>query len=138
MEKNLNEKFIKELSNKKGEPKWMLDFRLKAYHVFKEKENPDFGPELDINFDELLFYKNEGNKLTDKWDEVNQDIKNTFLSLGVIEAEEKYLDGVTNQFESEVIYHNQTTQENIIFTSTDEALKKYPELFLKYFNNLVI
>ncbi|MBE6140478.1 MAG: Fe-S cluster assembly protein SufB [Firmicutes bacterium] len=137
MEKNLNEKFIKELSNKKGEPKWMLDFRLKAYHVFKEKENPDFGPELDINFDELLFYKNEGNKLTDKWDEVNQDIKNTFLSLGVIEAEEKYLDGVTNQFESEVIYHNQTTQENIIFTSTDEALKKYPELFLKYFNNLV-
>jgi len=137
MEKNLNEKFIKELSNKKGEPKWMLDFRLKAYHVFKEKENPDFGPELDINFDELLFYKNEGNKLTDKWDEVNQDIKNTFLSLGVIEAEEKYLDGVTNQYESEVIYHNQTTQENIIFTSTDEALKKYPELFLKYFNNLV-
>lgn len=115
----------------------MLEFRLKSYEKFLELENPNFGPELPFSFDEILYYKNEYKKSQDNWNQVDKKVKNTFCNLGVIEAEQKYLDGVSNQYESEVIYHKQNTDKDIIFLSTDEALQKYPELFKKYFNNLV-
>ncbi len=137
MKRKLNADFIKWLSNKKGESKEMLDFRLKSYEAFLKLENPNFGPEIKLDFDNINYYKSDRDKITDKWENVDTDVKNTFSSLGVIEAEEKYLDGVSNQYESEVIYHKNKTDKEIIFTSTDEALKKYPELFYKYFNNLV-
>lgn len=133
----LNRDFIIDLSNKKEEPKWMLDFRLQSLDAFFKMGQPEFGPEINIDFDKILYYKNSNEGLTSDWDKVNKKIKNTFDNLGVIRAEEKYLDGVTNQFESEVVYHNQKTDKDIIFTSTDEALKTYPELFKKYFNHLV-
>ncbi len=136
MEK-LSKEFIINLSKLKNEPEWMLEFRLKSYEKFLELDNPNFGPTLDFSFDEILYYKNEQKKFQNNWESVDKNIKNTFCNLGVIDAEEKYLDGVTNQYESEVIYHNQKTTKDIIFLSTDEALQKYPELFKKYFNNLV-
>ena len=136
MKKELNEQFIIDLSKRKNEPKWMLDFRLKSYKKFKELDNPTFGPSLDFDFEQINYYKSNEDKLTNKWDKVNCSIRNSFKELGVIDAEDKYLGGVTNQFESEVVYHNQK-DENIIFTSTDDALQKYPELFKEYFNNLV-
>lgn len=132
----LNIKFIKELSNKKGEPKWMLDFRLLAFEKFKELENPKFGPPINIDFDKLKYYKGDFQNPSSDWNKVDEKIKKTFSSLGVIDAEERYLEGVSNQYESEVVYQN-VSNSNIIFTSTDDALKKYPELFRKYFNNLV-
>jgi Fe-S cluster assembly protein SufB len=137
MKKKLSREFIIELSKLKNEPSWMLDFRLKSYEKFLELENPKFGPIIDFSFDEILYYKNEQEKNKDNWDEVNKDVKDTFCNLGVIDAEEKYLDGVSNQFESEVVYHKQNTNKDIIFLSTDEALQQYPELFKKYFNSLV-
>ena len=137
MKEKLNEEFIKKLSEKKKEPAWMLEHRLKAYHNFLKQEEPNFGPDIHINFDEICYYKDKTNKMTDKWEKVSCNLKNTFDDLGVIKAEEEYLGGVTNQYESEVFYHNQTIGNGIIFTSTDEALQKYPELFKKYFNNLV-
>lgn len=115
----------------------MLDFRLQALNKFNELENPNFGPKIEIDFDKILYYKNDYENNLDSWDKVNKNVKDTFCKLGVVDAENKYLDGVTNQFESEVIYHKTNTNKDIIFTSTDEALKKYPELFKKYFNNLV-
>jgi Fe-S cluster assembly protein SufB len=133
----LNEKFIIDLSKKKHEPLWMQEFRLNSLQSFNKMSNPNFGPKIDLNFDEILYYKDNKQKLTDNWQKVDNNIKNTFCGLGVINAEEKYLDGVTNQYESEVIYHKNKTKKNIIFTSTDNALKQYPELFKKYFNNLV-
>lgn len=133
----INEKIVKNLSDKKEEPKWMQDFRLNSLKKFNELEEPNFGPELNINFNNITFYKDGSNKLTDNWQEVDKNVKKTFELLGVIEAEEKYLAGVTNQYESEVIYHKNNTNKNIIFTSTDEALKNHPKLFKKYFNNLV-
>ena len=133
----LDKQFIIDLSKKKHEPSWMLDFRLRALNKFEELENPNFGPLLNIDFEKILYYKNDYEKNLDDWEKVNKDVKQTFCSLGVVDAENKYLDGVTNQFESEVIYHNTKTDKNIIFTSTDDALAKYPELFKKYFNNLV-
>ena len=137
MKKQLDEEFIINLSKKKNEPRWMRDFRLQSFKEFQKLGQPNFGPIIDIKFDDNLYYKEESNKLTSDWNKVDKDVKNTFCNLGVINAEEKYLDGVTNQFESEVIYHKNNTDKDIIFTSTDDALQKYPDLFKKYFNNLV-
>lgn len=137
MKKELNEQFIIELSKKKKEPAWMLAFRLKSYEKFKSLDNPDFGPKIEIDFEKLTYYKGTEEKITNDWKKVNCSIRNSFDELGVIEAEKKYLGGVTNQFESEVVYHNQKIEEGIIFTSTDDALQKYPDLFKEYFNHLV-
>ncbi len=137
MQKKLTKEFIIELSKAKNEPKWMLDFRLKSYAKFLELDNPKFGPLIDLDLEEILYYKNNHAKNQNNWEKVDHEVKNTFESLGVIAAEEKYLAGVSNQYESEVIYHNQKVDKDIIFLSTDEALQKYPELFQKYFNNLV-
>lgn len=137
MKKELNKEFITWLSNSKGESDFMKEFRLQAYEIFLNKNEPDFGPELDIDFDKIVYYKKENDHVESDWNKVNENIKNTFSSLGVIEAENKFLAGVTNQYESEVVYHNTKGDEKIIFTSSDEALKKYPELFKKYFNSLV-
>ena len=137
MKKELNENLIKWVSSIKNEPSFMLDFRLQSFKSFKELGNPNFGPKLDINFDNINYYKSDSKELTNDWEKVDENIKNTFCKLGIINAEEKYLDGVTNQYESEVVYHNDKSNKGIIFTSTDDALQKYPELFQKYFNTLV-
>ena len=136
MNNNLNEQFIENLSKNKNEPKWMTDFRLLAYNEFLKQDNPSFGPTLKIDFSKIKYYKGSFSAPSCDWNNVDKNVKQTFADLGVIDAEKKYLDGVTNQYESEVVYHS-SNNSNIIFTSTDEALKKYPELFKKYFNNLV-
>lgn len=135
----LNEELIKKISKSKGEDEWMLEFRLNSYRKFLELENPNFGPSIEIDFSKLNYYKKEGN-LTNDWNNVRCDIRNRFKTLGVIDAEQKHLSGVSNQIESEVIYHNgrdEVNEKGVIFLSTDEALKQYPDLFKKYFNNLV-
>lgn len=135
----LTEENIKRISKIKNEPAWMLDFRLTSLKKFEELDMPKFGPKLNIDFSSINYYKNPG-KTESNWNKVNCAIKKTFDDLGVVEAEKKYLDGVTNQYESEVIYHKldrELEKQGIIFLSTDDALKKYPELFYKYFNQLV-
>lgn len=140
MAKGLTKKKIKEISKIKKEPKWMLDFRINAFETFKNLDNPLFGPKIDINFDEITYYKTITDKISNNWDDVPCEAKNIFDKVGLIDAEKKYLSGVGAQFESEVIYHNmieELTKRNVIFCDTDTALKKYPELFKEYFNNLV-
>ena len=135
----LNEELIKKISKSKGEDEWMTEFRLNSYRKFLELSNPSFGPEIKIDFSKLNYYKKEGN-ITNDWNNVRCDIRNRFKALGVIDAEREHLSGVSNQIESEVIYHNgrdEIGEKGVIFLSTDEALKKYPDLFKKYFNNLV-
>ena len=133
----LNEELVRKISSIKGEDKWMLDFRLESLKSFFALDIPNFGPEIKLDFSKINYYKKVDNIKSD-WEEVDSNIKNTFKELGVIEAEEKYLCGVSNQFESEVVYHkNKFDNPNVIFMSTDEALKKHPDLFKKYFNNLV-
>ncbi len=136
----LNVDTVKEISLIKKEPKWMTDFRIKAYQKFEELKNPKFGPPLDIDFDIITYYKKISDEVKNNWNNVDKDIKNTFDDLGLIEAEHKYLDGVGAQFDSVAVYHNmikELEEKNVIFCDTDTALKKYPELFKKYFNNLV-
>lgn len=140
MAKGLTKKKIKEISKIKKEPKWMLDFRINAFETFKNLDNPLFGPKIDINFDEITYYKTITDKISNNWDDVPCEAKNIFDKVGLIDAEKKYLSGVGAQFESEVIYHNmieELTKKNVIFCDTDTTLKKYPELFKEYFNNLV-
>lgn len=139
-ELGLSKEKIKTISKSKKEPKWMLDFRLKSYEEFLDQSNPNFGPELKIDFDEVNYYKKVSDNVTDDWGNVDCPIRNTFEEVGVIDAEKKYLDGIGAQYESEVVYHNMIKEledKNVIFCSTDDALKNYPELFKKYFNNLV-
>lgn len=136
MKEKLSKDFIINLSKKKQEPEWMLDFRLKSYEAFTKIDQPNFGPKLDFSFDDILYYK-KSEEVKHDWKEVNNQTYKTFCKLGVVEAEQKYLDGVSNQLESEVVYHKNITNKDIIFMSSDEALQKYPLLFKKYFNTLV-
>ena len=123
----LDKKYVIDLSKKKKEPEWMLNFRLQALETFNEMDEPSFGPTLNIDFDKIVYYKENKNEMTDEWNKVEQNIYGTFCDLGVVKAEQEYLYGVTNQYESEVIYHNMKDKDSgIIFTSTDDALKKYP------------
>ena len=137
LKKKLDIEFVSWLSNKKNEDEFMLNFRINSFKKFLELENPKFGPKLNIDFDNINYYKNESKQTQNDWDKVNCKIRNTFDDLGVINAEKNYLDGVSNQYESEVVYHKNNTDKDIIFMSTDDALKKHPELFKKYFNTLV-
>ena len=139
-ELGLNEDKIIEISKIKNEPKWMTDFRLKAYETFVKTPNPNFGPELKIDFDKINYYKRVSDKVENNWDKIDCNIKDTFDKVGVIDAEKKYLDGIGAQYESEVVYHNMIKEledKNVIFCSTDDALKNHPDLFKKYFNKLV-
>ncbi len=136
----LTREVIKKISKIKNEPNWMMEFRLKAFESFTNLEQPNFGPEIKIDFDSITYYKERANELTNDWEKISCAIRNEFKDLGVIDAESKYLDGMGAQYDSEVIYHNMIKElesKNVIFMDTDSALKKYPELFKKYFNKLV-
>lgn len=140
MKKNIDENKVIEISKIKNEPEWMTEFRLKSYKKFIELNNPKFGPELKIDFDIINYYKKIDNKIHDNWSSVPKEARETFCKIGLPDAEKKYLAGVGAQYESEVIYHNMIQEledKNVIFCDTDTALKKYPELFKEYFNNLV-
>ena len=137
----LSEDTVREISRIKNEPEWMLDFRLKAYHHFSEQPAPSFGPDLSsLNFEEYTYYIKPSDKQETSWDEVPETIKDTFTKLGIPEAEQKYLAGVSTQYESEVVYHNmlkEVRDKGVIFLDTDSALREYPELFKEYFATVV-
>ncbi|MCK9471022.1 MAG: Fe-S cluster assembly protein SufB [Bacilli bacterium] len=139
--KGLSLDVVKAISKYKNEPDWMLDFRIKAYNEFMAKPMPSFGPNLDfLNFDDYTYYIKSTDQVGNKWEDVPEEIKDTFEKIGIPEAERKYLAGVTTQFESEAVYHS-TLEEldklGVIFCDTDTAVKKYPELVKEYFGTVV-
>jgi Fe-S cluster assembly protein SufB len=136
----LDKEVIKKISEIKKEPAWMANFRLQSFKSFLNQKMPDFGPKININFDDIIYYKSISNEVHKDWEEVPSEVKTIFCNLGVIKAEQEYLGGISTQYESAVIYHNMIKEledKNIIFLDTDTALKKYPDLFKKYFNQLV-
>lgn len=139
--RGLSEEIVREISKQKNEPEWMLDLRLKAYHKFCEMPIPSWGPNLsNLDFDNTIYYVKATDKVEKSWDDVPEDVKQTFEKLGIPEAEAKYLSGVSTQYDSEVVYENmlkEVEEKGIIFMDTDSALKKYPELFKEYFAKLV-
>ena len=137
----LNEDIIRQISKLKNEPEWMLEYRLKSYKAFLKLPLPSFGPDLSsLDYDTYTYFTRLSNKESQNWDEVPETVKNTFDKLGIPEAEQKYLAGVSTQYESEVVYHNmlkEVEEKGVIFLSTDMALKLYPDLFKKYFGTVV-
>ena len=137
--KGIDESKIKNISKFKGESLDILDYRLRCYNLFKNMSLPSFGPKIDINFDDILYYEMNDDILTDDWNNINVDVKNEFDSLGVLESE-NHMDGIGVQYQSEVIYHNmlrELEEKNVIFTSIEEAFRKYPKLVWKYFSKIV-
>lgn len=139
--KGLSEEVIRQISAAKNEPEWMLELRLKAYHKFLELPLPSFGPDLsEIDFNDFTYYKKPSNKVEKDWEEVPETIKNTFQKLKIPESEQKFLAGVSTQYESEVVYHNmlkEVEDKGVIFYDTDTALKLAPEIFKEYFGKVV-
>ncbi|MBO6285059.1 MAG: Fe-S cluster assembly protein SufB [Bacilli bacterium] len=136
----LNEDVVRAISKSKGEPDWMLEFRLKAYHAFTKMPDPNFGPKLDMDFSTYTYFTRVSEKESSKWEDVPETVKETFQKLGIPEAEQKFLSGASTQYESEVVYHNmleEVKEKGVIFLSTDMGLKLFPEIFRKYFGTVI-
>ena len=137
--KGLNKKNIKKISALKKENDYFKDYRLNSYEVFKKLDNPSFGPKYNIDYDSIIYYKNNIDNVSNDWNKISCSIKNEFQDLGVIDSEKK-MDGLGVQYESEMIYHNmikELEKKKVIFTSIDDAIQKYPDLVKKYFGKLV-
>lgn len=139
--KGINEEIVKTISSMKKEPSFMLDFRLKSLKEFFNHPQPGFGPALDfIDFQDFTYYTKVSDKIAENWDEVPDTVKDTFSKLGIPEAEQKFLSGVTTQYESEAVYSNmlkEVSEKGVVFLDTDTGLREYPEIFKKYFGKLV-
>ena len=139
--KGLTEEIVREISESKEEPEWMLDFRLKSLEAYHKSTLPNWGPDLShLKFDEITYFQKATDKVARTWEDVPDEIKETFEKIGIPEAERAYLAGVTVQYESEAVYHNMKDEFEklgIIFTDTDTALKEYPEIFKEYFASIV-
>lgn len=140
-DKGLSEDVVRNISKIKNEPEWMLQKRLTAYKIFIGKAMPRWGADLSgINFDDIWYYRNPKHVKATNWEDVPQDIKNTFDKLGVPEAERKFFAGAESQFDSSVVYshvNKELERQGIIFTDTDSAVHKYPELMKKYFGSVI-
>jgi Fe-S cluster assembly protein SufB len=138
--KGLNKEIVKRISKIKDEPSWMLKFRLDSFEKLKTLKDPKWGPNLsDLNLQDIKYYATGGEKAR-KWEDIPNDIKETFENLGISKEEQKLLAGLSTQYESEIIYSQLKERWNalgIIFETTDIALKKYPKIFKKYFSKLV-
>ena len=137
----LSEEKVKKISEIKNESDWVLDYRLKGYKSFVEQKMPLFGPEINLNFDDVIYYKNNeaDKKLENNWNNILKPVVDELDSVGVLESE-KHFGGMGVQYESEVIYHNmieELKKKNVIFTSIEDAIKRYPDLVKKYFGKIV-
>ncbi|HWH24097.1 MAG TPA: Fe-S cluster assembly protein SufB [Candidatus Limnocylindria bacterium] len=132
---------VEEISALKAEPDWMLQFRLRAYEHFLKRTMPTWGGHLgDIDFDRIVYYRKPSEREERSWEDVPEQIKQTFERLGIPEAERKFLAGVGAQYDSEVVYHSvqeELSKLGVVFMGTDQALKEYPEVFEKHFGTVV-
>ena len=140
-DKGLTSTTIRKISNLKQEPKWMLDYRLNAYKIFLQKNDLSWGADLsELDYNNIKYYVSHSEKSETDWDDVPDDIKNTFDRLGIPEAEQKFLAGAGGQYDSEVVYHDmkeELTRQGVIFSDPESALKEHPEIFKKYFGTVI-
>ena len=140
VEKGINAGIVRQISAMKEEPQWMLDFRLEALEIFESKPMPEWGGDIDIDFQDIYYYLKPTEGQGKTWDEVPENIKETFERLGLPQAEREYLSGVKAQFDSEVIYGSVSEDLDnlgVIFTDTDTALKEHSELLREYFGTII-
>ncbi len=140
-EKGLNADIVRQISAMKGEPEWMLEFRLKALDHFYKRPMPTWGPDLSsLNLDEIYYYVKPSDSESASWEDVPETIKNTFDKLGIPEAERKFLAGVGAQYESEMVYHKvqaHLEEQGVIFLSIEDGLRQHPDLFREYFGKII-
>ena len=141
MKKGLDENIVREISKMKNEPKWMLDCRLKGLEMFNKLEMPTWGPDLTcLNMDEISTYVKPKSDLNTSWDDVPEEIKNTFDALGIPEAEKKSLAGVGAQYDSEVVYHSlqeDLLKKGVIYTDFETAVREHEDIVKEYFMKCV-
>ena len=141
IKKGLTKEIINEISDQKNEPDWMREFRLKALDVYNELELPTWGPDLSIlDMNDIATYVKPKTKVNTSWDDVPEDIKDTFDKLGIPEAEKKSLAGVGAQYDSEVVYHSlkdELKKQGVIYTDMESAVREYPDLVKEYFMKCV-
>jgi len=139
--KGLNADIVRTISEIKREPKWMLEYRLKALNHFLNRPMPTWGVDLSgLDLDNLVYYVKPTDREGVSWDDVPETIKSTFDRLGIPEAEQKFLAGVGAQYESEMVYHNiqeHLSKIGVIFLSIEEGLRQYPDLFREYFGKVI-
>ncbi|MBL8093355.1 MAG: Fe-S cluster assembly protein SufB [Anaerolineales bacterium] len=139
--RGLDREIVAQISQLKGEPQWMTDFRLRALEIFQKKPMPQWGGDLNqIDFDNIFYYLKPSDDSVKSWDEVPDDVKRTFDKLGIPEAEQKFLAGVGAQYDSEVVYHNvqkHLEEQGVIFLGMDDGLRQYPELVREYFGKTI-
>ena len=137
----LDEEVVRQISGMKGEPEWMLAYRLKSLEHFRARPMPDWGPDISgLDLDRLVYYVRPSEKQERSWEDVPETIKNTFDRLGIPEAEQKFLAGVGAQYESEMVYHSiqeHLQEKGVIFVSIEDGLRLYPDLFREYFGTVV-
>ena len=139
----LSEEVVREISNIKNEPQWMTEIRVKAFKHFSERKMPTWGNMSileEIDFDKICYFLRSSESTEKDWDDVPDDIRNTFQRLGIPEAEQKWLSGVTAQYESEAVYHSireDLESQGVIFLDMDSGLKEYPDLVKKWFCSVV-
>ena len=137
----LSRSTVEEISGFKGEPEWMLQFRLRAFDHFLARPMPQWGGNLnEIDFDRIVYYRKPSEREERSWDDVPEKIKQTFEKLGIPEAERKFLAGVGAQYDSEVVYHSvreELARIGVVFMGMDQGLREYPELVKKYFATVV-
>lgn len=141
-QRGLSEAVVRDISAKKNEPEWMLNQRLKGLKLFGKKPMPSWGSDLSgIDFDNIKYFVRSTEKQATSWDDLPEDIKNTYDKLGIPEAEKQRLvAGVAAQYESEVVYHQineELEKQGVIFVDTDTGLREYPELFQEYFGTVI-
>jgi Fe-S cluster assembly protein SufB len=141
LEKGINQEVVKKISEIKGESAWMLEFRLKALEVFDKRELPQWCDNLsEINFEDICYYSNLLGSEKRTWEEVPDVVKETFDKLGIPKAERQVLAGVKAQYDSEVAYSSlmeDLKKQGVVFLSSDEGLKQYPEFFKEYFGKII-
>jgi Fe-S cluster assembly protein SufB len=140
--RGLNEDVVRDISGKKSEPQWMLDLRLKGLKLFHRKPMPTWGSDLStIDFDNIKYFVRSSEKQAQSWEDLPEDIKNTYDKLGIPEAEKQRLvSGVAAQYESEVVYHSireDLEEQGVLFLDTDTALREQPEMFQEYFGTVI-
>jgi Fe-S cluster assembly protein SufB len=141
VEKGLNSQIVTQISQQKNEPKWMLEFRLKALAIFEQKPMPSWGADLsELDPNDIYYYVRPLDEQKDSWQDIPDSIKTTFDALGIPQAEQKFLAGVGAQYDSEVIYKSLKSkwkEQGVIFLDTSSALNQFPELFKKYFATVI-
>ena len=141
IEKGLNEDIVKEISKQKNEPSWMLEIRLKALQIYNKLSLPVWGPDLsELDMNNIATYVKPNTDIKSNWEDVPQNIKQTFEKLGIPQAEHKYLAGVGAQYDSEIVYHSikeDLQKLGVIYTDIDSAIKQYPNLVKQYFSKCV-